>query len=225
MASKEMQAYLKLLAPKVADQVKVVTPKEIGVDLLLHISTNAKINNFVPMVSQRTMADEDRTVPRICTASNIIGCMKGYQNHINDFEQQEPLTVYGIAYEEALIPSEKLLPDVKETDEAWLVTYNSKTRMYPAKRIGELFISSVRYFAGSSKYSMEIYGLVEVPFMLAVGTTLSVGYHRFTLWYDVNKIASKHGVQDTTPISKTEYLAAKKAGGIKSKPYPPSSKW
>ena len=225
MASKEMQAFIKLLAPRVAENVKVATPKEIGVDLLLHISTNAKINNFVPMVSQRTLADEDRTVPRICTATNIISCLKGYQNHINDFEHQEPLTVYGIAYTEALIPSEKLLPDVFETDEAWLVTYNTKTRMYPAEKIGELFISSVRYFAGSSKYSMEVYAMVTKPFMVSVGKTLEVGYHRFTLWYDYNKIASKHNTQDVIPITKVEYFAAKKAGGIVSKPFPPSSKW
>ena len=225
MASKEMQAFIKLLAPKVAENVTVKTPKDLGVDRLLHVSTNAKINNFVPMVSQRTLADEDRTVPRICTATNIIGCLKGYQNHINDFNNQEPLTIYGLKFEEALIPSEKLLPDVFETDEAWLVTYNTKTRMYPAEKVGELFISSLRYFAGSSRYSMEIYAMVTVPFMISVGTTLDVGFHRFTLWYDHNKIASKHNTQDVLPITKAEYFAAKKAGKIVSKPYPPSSKW
>ncbi len=227
MASKEMQAYLKLLAPTTVENVTVVTPKELGCDYLLHVSTNPKIPAFIPMVSQRTLNKEDRTVPRVCTAKTIVGCLKGYQAQVANFHNQEPITVYALPFEEALVPGTKLLPDVKVTDEVWLVGYSAKYRAYKPMVIGELFINTLKYYAtGMRTYDAEFYAKVDKPFNLTSERKLDNGFYRFIIHYDTEATASKINANDITPISKAEYTAAKKAGKMVPKgPPPPSSKW
>ena len=225
--SPEMTQYLKLVSDKVASNVKVVTGKDLGIGCLLHISTNPKIPEFIPMVSTRTMNAEDRTVPRVCTAPTIVGCLNGYQAQIKNFHDQLGLTIYGIPFDEALIPSTKLLPDVKMTDEVWLVPYSKKYSGYKPNVIGRMFAYTVKWYSSKcERYDIEFYVEVLEDFMFSPTVSLKVGLWRLTLVYDSSVAANKQEIITVAPLTKAEYVAAKRSGEVQIKhPEAPSSKW
>ncbi len=143
---------LAIYAPNVKKNVEIVSKEKLGQDYLLHISVDPKIKDFVPMVSQRTSKNEDRTVARVCTAPDIAGCILGYASDLNDFSNLEITKgvwnggyyIYDIPFELALRPSWKLVYDVEFTNEHWLVAFDKQSVKYPAKIVGKLFYASVK---------------------------------------------------------------------------------
>ena len=73
----EMQETIKLTNPKVAKNVTLVTPNEIGVSSLLHISLDKRTILF-PNISKRAGMTEDNTLPRVHTSITLAGCWAGY---------------------------------------------------------------------------------------------------------------------------------------------------
>ncbi len=157
----EIDEFFKLRPPTVKKNCEVVTPGQLGQKLLLHISVDHYRPKFVPSVTRRSMADEDRQVPRISTAPTLVGCIVGYSsllydygNPINEkfkennrsYKWEGTWAIYGLPFDLALRPNEKLLPDAPRTDEHWLVTYSKDTISYKPTMVGEFFIESIRQF-------------------------------------------------------------------------------
>src|SRR5690606_41835575 len=101
---------------------KELTPIEAK-DLIgppLHLSTNPRIKEFIPSVTDRTANKEDRSIARVSTAPTILGCLIGYVKAWDDFywpdsDKQnnllQMLTIYQFDVEAVIKPSKKLLFD------------------------------------------------------------------------------------------------------------------
>ena len=151
-----------LWSADVAKGAKIVTAKEMGQNYLLHICGN-KRDDFIPWHSRRAEPDENNTIARIYAAPSLVGCVKGFKQSSDVIKYSTIVTkaqatpkddpfmtnylgglyIHSIDFEVALKPSEKLVPTVKDTQETWLVTYNEKTRSYPARIVGRMFFTNL----------------------------------------------------------------------------------
>lgn len=157
MSKKQIEEKLSIVSDKVYKNVEVVTTRDVAHGLLLHISTDSKLGKLIPYISPRQAASEDRTVPRICTAPTILGCILGYSKTIFDFlygfdkevmkdtDYVGGFSIYSIDFDFALKPNSRLVYDAAVTDEHWLISYNEDTVTYNPTKVAKMFISSVTY--------------------------------------------------------------------------------
>lgn len=184
-----MENFLSLLPDKVKKGVKVVTAAELGMDHLLHISTNGKIKEFIPFITQRSVDSEDRSVPRVCTAPTLLGCLIGYGIASDDFlnppESRDSYKggwyIYGLPFEKAIKPAPSLLEDQRCGDEHWLVTYNTDTRVYAPVMIGKCFYKEITALGVSNdipirRVKMLVEIAADIPVKLGASITLTKGY-------------------------------------------------
>lgn len=144
-----MKAMLKF-SPRVLENSIIVTEDEV----LYHISPSNEIKEFVPRVVKRSMADEDETVARVCTAPTLLDALRGYAMTVSDFfkgvshaagndDWRGGYYIYEIPAEVNIRPNEKLAPISKWCDERWLIDYKGKGQKYPCKIIGQVFYNKV----------------------------------------------------------------------------------
>lgn len=161
----------------------------------LHISPVDTIKEFVPRKCQRTMIGEDVLVPRICTDSTLLGCIRGYAVILRDFLKRKATNagndsyrggyyIYRIPYNVSVLPDTRLCPMARWIDERWLLPYRSPEMGYPGEVVGKLFVNRIAGVKGmaASTYTIEL--LVEVmegEIMWDAGRRLEVGYHRLTV--------------------------------------------
>lgn len=165
---KEMAVFLGLQPDNVASGLTVVETKDL-LGPLLHVSTNPKIKEFVPSVTRRTGADENRSVPRVSTAPSLIGCLIGYIASWSDFAHPEEgkkgkllqeLTIYQFNTPLCLRPNTKLLYDQKESDEHWLVGYSRDTMGYTPTKVGRFFYKDVLLVGRPGKQPFKIFTML-----------------------------------------------------------------
>lgn len=137
---------LLIYAPDIVKELIVKPIAESGVTQLLHISNNAEIPVFIPIVPKRAGEGEDLRVPRICTASNLVGCVVGYNGVQEDFFNSDSYranyTIYGFRPPMVVKPSSALLPPVEITGERWIIAHKGYTEYTPFK-VGELSIVGI----------------------------------------------------------------------------------
>lgn len=131
--------------------VEIVEPTD-QYPRMYHISDSDQIRKFTPMISSRIRDGEDNTVPRVCVSRNVFECILGY-NTLQEVYTVEPQAIEGFKngfyiykfdYQYALkLKSNKLVPDARDTNEHWLVTYSTDTSEYQAKIVGKIFLNSV----------------------------------------------------------------------------------
>lgn len=160
----EMKEQLTRCSDAVFKNTKIITPEEIKQDYLLHVATK-KINEFIPYYSRIAAKTEDNTIARVHCAPTLAGCIIGFSmseylilnsKPINNTKAAEAkpkyssaspylggLYIHKIPFEVALKPNKKLVFDANETDETWLITYNSETRKFPATVIGRVILSQL----------------------------------------------------------------------------------
>ena len=160
MSKEDIDYWYSLREPNIKKNLKIVNQEDIG--LLLHVSTNGKIKEFIPRIStEKYLVDEDLTTPRISTADTLFGCINSAFNIDSDFIYERVNTPHGDAtvkgkylggyyiytfdYEYAIKPNKKAMEDTKFTNEHWLVTYNKQTIKYIPRIIGKFFVKSVTY--------------------------------------------------------------------------------
>lgn len=196
----EFDAFRTVHPTETLDELTVVTPKELGRNYVLHISKNKDLKTLIPYVCKRTQRDENRSVPRVCTAPTIAGCLIGYDTTIEEWlaevgskdgfgKKDVPWAggwyIYAIPFEYALRPTDKLVRHAKASDEHWLVSYNRTTWSYQPVKVGKLFYKSVTYRSESNakvtevEIYLEIDAAVSVPF--CNGYKLQKGYHRIVI--------------------------------------------
>lgn len=175
-----LKDFFALRPADIRDNLRITTPGQLGQSYLVHISKDHGVERFVPNVSQRTLEDEDRRVPRISTAPTLLGAMTGYCAVLREFiyamnqtyrRQGKPTrwngiwSIYGLSFDVALRPSRKLVPDVDTTDEHWLVPYSASTAEYPATAAGEFFLDSLRYHheRGKQVTTIDAYLRIDHP--------------------------------------------------------------
>ena len=161
----DLKDYLKLCNEKVAKNVEIVTKEQIGAPVLLHIAMD-KRKILVPNISKRAEPHEDNTLPRVHVAATLEDCMIGY-NGIADVVLSNPIRgkgddpiekehasqadwlggfyIHAVEYEVALKPNTKLVPQVRETNELWLVPYCKMYNTYKGEVIGKMVISRMDY--------------------------------------------------------------------------------
>lgn len=158
----EMKQWLALQPASVRNQVAVLSKEEAGP--MYHISKDGGIKRFTPMVSRRTASTENISVPRVCVAGTLVGCMIGYAATLDDFLWRRDgykggWYIYDIDYQYLLKPSVKLLYDVEHSQERWLVTYSKDTVFYRPTIAGHFFYTSAQVKPngrGGHEWSVEM---------------------------------------------------------------------
>lgn len=236
----------------IKDNIKVVTLPELGVDRLLHISTNPNIAKFTPTVPPRATDQQDHRLPRICTSTCLAGCIIGYNGLSYDFldrtwEDREFLggyVIYSFKPEIAVTPDTSLLGDQEVTDEQWIVSYNPETTHYVPAIIGKMFLSEYK----SHRHQIDTTDMdpkpdtdwrVQYTYVMYVEVnasetvqwnrefTLQPGYHRITT-IDIMSSHSCHELPSykIESVDRITYMEAKQlTAGLLANDSPASLGW
>lgn len=195
----------------------------------LHISTNPRLGKISPRVGNRQMKTEDRTIPRICCAETLLGCIYGHSavrsvsNTQRDFNGDEwvdstmPLFhIYRFNVEEVVRPSKKLVPDAVRTKELWIVPHSPETCLVNPERMGQMLMKqSLDIHVGKTRFMKNTFVLrVIVPFTLD-DEVLQPGCYQFDLH---GNLSLEHGgtqskVEKLKSITLAEYLNVVKSYG------------
>ena len=219
--TEDIKNWLSMQAPKVKSNIEVVG-SDSGLKMM-HISYNTKPKRFIPVIGYRQNKQEDRTVPRVCVAPSLQGCIMGYaafEHHTSTLDKNKKdehgITYYGgfklykFEYEFAIKPNEKLVYDQKMTDEHWLVTYNKDTVFYVPIEIGELFVRKIETEFGPDTLTVLYFVKVNEVVVLSINNILQPGCYRVKSpasymvknWGDDEKIK-------VSKIPEEEYFKAK----------------
>lgn len=235
-----LQEHLSGLRPDWERNVSIMEPVPGEIPILYHISKNTDIPVFIPQVSSRTANKEDKSIPRVCTAYTLWGCIKGYAAVVFEFGQRDDKSfkggyqIYGLPYELCVRPSKKLLPDVDHTEERWLVGYDKEHLEIKPHKLGKFFVRTIATTRMGESRILDVTLFMEVlPEYgdLRVHSKLSIppGYWKL----EVLGLRSEwHWPEDSesvvvTKISQSDYLAYKKsvASTLSFESVPVSARW
>lgn len=204
---------------------------------LYHISIDPSIKKFIPRISDYQLPGEDRSVPRVVTASSLLGCILGYAHIQNDylkepekvgvenvgkhFEWNNGYYIYSLNYDLAVKPTDDLVAMATQTDETWLVAYSPENTEYTPKRIGKFFVREFKFgIKDNTTHEVETIILIEVldenGIQFSKNQRLTKGYWEIEM-SDVGAEAwkSKSWVQDEEikikAITREDWLASKNA--------------
>lgn len=188
----------------------------------LHISTDQALKKMRPRIGFRQMKAEDRTIPRICGAPNIVGCIYGHAGihtytmdyFVNGYSADKwngLIAVYRMNVKQAIKPGKKLVPDAKATGEVWIVPYAPETyEVYPT-RIGSMLLHHIgeSVLDGTPVMSNVFYLKVDTAFRLEQ-SYLTPGFYQFSLAGDlsIKPGASMLPVEGLTTLSSAEWNSA-----------------
>ena len=150
MSSQEdFEKAISLLGDAVTKNVTTLEPKDLKIPLLFRVDVEVP-KTFIPRMPKSAAHTENATVPRVVTATTLLGCMCGHAHMfwlIRDRRAKEELeshyVISAFEFDYALGPNKKLVYDADESKEAWLIAYDAKTTEYRAKKYGELLIMKV----------------------------------------------------------------------------------
>lgn len=155
---------------------------------LYHITKrHNQINSFTPRIPSKIAYEEDETTPRICTSTTIEGCLnalpraRNYDQLIIQARRVFKIFVFHVKQEDYISSQEleflKLVPDVKETDEHWLVEERKADMVYyisyisgndSGNTVKEICYQTSRLKAGESFSIMLVDAEKEIPIMNAL---------------------------------------------------------
>ena len=233
MNDKELlEERLATLSPAVERNAEIVVPNEDNNGYMLHISTNTNIKEFIPIIGFRQAKSEDRTVPRICVAPHLLGCLLGYaaveQDFHNSYSNQESnkdkkksykggYKIYGFEFGACLKPNKKLVYDADCSDEHWLVNYSEETTVYKPIDLGRIFVRAITYRGAKDEIpdsAMEMY--IEIKntdkVRFSKNLVLEKGYYRIDGPGEAGIESWKKDKDfNIVAISRSDYLSAKNA--------------
>lgn len=199
----KMKYYLSILDKKVSKHLEIVPSNNIPA---LHISPDHDLKDLIPRIGKRQGDKEDRTVPRICVSSTLIGCLVGYAAAEYEFMNKLPKDklprgiketwrggwyIYQIPFEYGLRPDTKLVYDAPLSKEFWLVNYKANVKYIPNK-VGKIFINKAeRVYTGQGFNERYMYYIkVDDTIILEynekedTSVTLKKGCYRLSLESD-----------------------------------------
>lgn len=146
----DLDEYLKHLTPKAQKNLEIVESTEAN-PFMLRID-NVVPKYFTPLLplSSAELEFEDRSVPRVCVAHDLVSCILGIarlhkefiDNNVPD-DRNKKGNIYHISafdYKLAVKPNDKLLHDVDLTNEHWLIGYNRDNQKFYPISVGKLFM-------------------------------------------------------------------------------------
>lgn len=211
----ELKTFVMNTFPHIAEDSEFITCDDYNRSY--HISKDRNIKEFIPMVTDRTLKKEDRSIPRICVSNHLWGCMVGYASMLVDFIEEKNDTwyrggyyIYDIPSDAQLKPNRKLVPDAEYTDERWVLGYDKNHTSITADIIGKFFIQSVvTVNDGENKlHDYTIMLELKSAMQLTPNVVLDIGYWRLQThgkWWKMDKKV------DATLISKTDFQNAKRS--------------
>lgn len=146
---KDFDHAVSLFGKDVEDHVKKLNAKDLKPSLLFRLD-DLLPKVFIPRMPKSAASSENSTVPRVVTATTILGCMCGHAGMIwNVLERdigKRPCNHYKLSafnFEKALFPDKTLVFDAEDTQETWLIAYDKSTIAYQAFHYGEIFFHKV----------------------------------------------------------------------------------
>lgn len=223
---KLLEEMLDHMSTRVQQNTEVVTPKEVGSDFFLHISSNPNIRKFVPQLTLRGSPMENRDVTRVYVAPTLLGCFIGYA--MAEFEFLEKTSdnndeegyrggwkIYALPFGAALKPNTKMVQDQKASDEHWLVTYSPATKEFIPETAGRVFYQKMELISRSKNIpqawiTMYVEVVLDEGIQFSKNIKLEKGCYRIEgpeqrhvkSWSDDKEFKA-------VSISKGEYQAAK----------------
>lgn len=166
------QRWLSEQPKHIQSNCKIVSADEVGQDYMLHIDKNTP-DRFSPTLSDHAGDKEDKTLPRITVAPELFGCIIGYARCESDFLFHVYYTdaklkkdkfrggyeICQLNFKHCIKPNRLMVGNVNESDEHWLVSYSEETKEYVPVKIGNCFISEIKYSAVTGALPMATYTL------------------------------------------------------------------
>lgn len=231
-----MMAHLMSYPPHVLDGLNI-DPRP---GTTLHISPVDTITSFVPRKCQRTMINEDELVPRVCTATSLLNCLRGYAVTVRDFAKQRATNagddsfrggyyIYAIDYQCSVLPGRSLCPMARWIQERWLLPYLAEDQGYSGHIVGKMFINRVTN-PGVSTGALTVEVMVAIEgegaFYWDDTLKLTKGYHLFTVPNLASYFDERFVPEQITyrQVSHTEYMKRK---GLRAEllSYSPAAAW
>lgn len=223
-----LETLLDISSARVQQNVKIVTPDEIGQDFMLHISTNTDIRKFIPQLTLRGAPSENRDITRVCVGPSLLGCMIGYAQMSNDVQEKASNAkdehngykggwkIYALPFKAALKPNPKMVWDQRMSDEHWMVTYSEDTKEFRPVNAGRFFWKSLTLYTRSKTHvAGECVMYAEITMdggiMLGANKRLAKGYWKIAGPVPENVATWKDDdAYEVTAISKQDYEQCKK---------------
>lgn len=237
MTVERVKEYLCGFNEIVRDNTTVVSRNDLGQEFLYHISTNPKIDKFVPSLTQRAQEGEDRSVPRVSTAPSILGCIMGYIKDREDWTLgregdpwQDGWYIYGFSHNHSVRPSDEILPGASATGEHWLVPYDQEAWEYPADIIGSYYYRQVHEYQLNGEKVTHIEAMFLIEFNGVVrfskDLVLTPGYWSVTFKRDVDQFDQVDVVVSHRKLTTAEGVELKGLhADLLSYTAPPSAGW
>lgn len=221
MSKDQLKSYLNNQTPHDLNKFKILSKDETLQPFLIRIDKNPP-KAFVPLMPEKALGGEDRTVPRISTSTTVMDCLRGFGVFHSDitgdksYNKKDPFrngyVISKIDFDCCVVPSKELLPDVEGTKEHWVVGYNEDHVSIKQDTIGKvIFVEMVTKGRSDTKdfNPVEIIWHIEVTnddgIYLTDKILLSKGYYRFITTQKFKDSEVVHGV-----ITKQEYDSVKK---------------
>lgn len=203
---------------KLHKHLSVLSKKDLNRHRLFHISDNDRIREFIPRVTDRTLASEDRSVSRIACSTDLAGAIAGHSGTEAMFEDLKfngIFTIYALPFEFCVKPNGSLVSDGIQTREHWLISYGRETEVYVPVKLGCFFYESIRMYRPKQEVVYEmIVEVLEDDVYLTPKLLLDKGYWRVIgrspRVFRKNSITRKPMTVDSMDlISKEEWLKLK----------------
>ena len=157
-----------------------------------HISFDAKIKKMRPRIGERQAKQEDRTIPRICGAPHLQGCILGHTGVMNAYDRKPgdddsqwngQMAIYEIKASGYIRPTKKLVFDVNETDEIWIVPFDPSVYELVPERIGWMYLSKtvVTREDGRVEYQNTFYVKLDKGTLMIGEKGYTKGYYAFEM--------------------------------------------
>lgn len=208
---KEFEYSVELFGKHVSEHVRVLEPKDLKTPLLFRVDEKVP-KTFIARMPASAAQSENSTVPRVVTATSLLGCMCGNaamvwllttREHGESGNNFYKITAF--PFEFALLPDKTLVFDAPDTEEAWLITYNKETVEYRGVPYGEMFFHKVTtVIQGNSKVNTIIGNLllkIDDPRGLPVSKDLFLDKGFYYLKMDLtyySKASKEHKVKGMT---------------------------
>lgn len=167
---------------------------------VLHVG--GKVKCFTPRIPCTPTTGEDQTIPRICCADTLFGCLYGGRHHCGDYR----LYLYEFDERDVVIPSVQLTKEPKRKGEVWIVPHRMSNWTIAPNVVGELRLSKVLAEDTGSDLP-EFFGNDYIfystkPIRLTSDITLTAeqAYRLELRWK-----ASDMEITNITPVDKSEY--------------------
>ncbi len=198
------------------------------------------------VIGTKQAPSEDRTIPRVCVAPSLLGCLVGYAESESNFLNMSSTgtkeddgykggwKIYAIPFKAALKPNARLVYDAKHSDEVWLVSYNEQNVEYKPESAGKMFYHAITFYPRSANTPIKE-GTLYIEITKSEGIRFSPRFFLTKGYWCIEGPTAQHSSLaysdkdfTVTEINKAKYQSAKDQAAAllgHEEPLPPYLKW